>query len=296
MIMNVIIEIIRPKQWYKNLLIFVPLVFSLHLFNVNLVPSVLLGFVALCLNFGSSYVINDLIDYKKDILHPEKSKRPLPSGRISRKQAITYALFLIVISEFLSYLLGIPFLIINSSMFILTLIYSLRAKDIFLVDVFLISINYILRAVSGAFLLNVKISPWLIMGVFFLALLLSLGKRKNEISFLKDKAIEHRKILNEYSSGILDYAIGVTSATLILSYSIYSMTGPTSVNDWRLVLTIPIAFFILILYINRMYNGGYGGKELNDLLVADKKLIIAIVMFIAAVIFLLYFIPQSYFK
>ena len=291
-----IIEILRPKQWYKNLLLFVPLVFSLNLFDSHSVLVSLLGFFILCLSSSGSYIINDLIDFKRDSLHPEKALRPIPSGRVSRGQAIPLSLILLTVSEILSYQLGLPFLAANSALIVLTLIYSSYAKNIFLLDIFLISINYVLRAVSGAFALEIKISPWLIMGVFFLALLLALAKRKNEILFLKENAVNHRKILKEYSNDILNYSIGVTSATIILAYSIYSMTGPANVNDWRLVLTIPVAFFILILFINQTYNGSYSGKELNNLLAKDKKLVGGVLFFIILVIFLLYVAPPFYFK
>ena len=291
-----ILEILRPKQWYKNFLLFVPLVFSLNLFDSHSVLVSLLGFFILCLSSSGSYVINDLIDFKRDSLHPEKAKRPIPSGRVSRRLAIPLSICLLAASEILSHQLGISFLITNSTLIVLTLIYSLHAKNIFLLDIFLISINYVLRAVSGAFALEIKISPWLIMGVFFLALLLALAKRKNEILFLKDNAVEHRKILKEYSNDILNYSIGVTSATIILAYSIYSMTGPASVNDWRLVLTIPVAFFIMILFIDKTYKGTYSGKELNNLLAKDKKLVGGVLFFIIFVIFLLYVAPPIYFK
>lgn len=291
-----IIEILRPKQWYKNFLLLVPLVFSLNLFDSHSVLVSLLGFFILCLSSSGSYIINDLIDFKRDSLHPEKALRPIPSGRVSRRLAIPLSLILLTVSEILSYQLGLPFLAANSALIVLTLIYSSYAKNIFLLDIFLISINYVLRAVSGAFALEIKISPWLIMGVFFLALLLALAKRKNEILFLKENAVEHRKILKEYSNDILNYSIGVTSATIILAYSIYSMTGPANVNDWRLVLTIPVAFFILILFINQTYNGSYSGKELNNLLAKDKKLVGGVLFFIILVIFLLYVAPPFYFK
>ena len=291
-----IIEILRPKQWYKNFLLLVPLVFSLNLFDSHSVLVSLLGFFILCLSSSGSYIINDLIDFKRDSLHPEKALRPIPSGRVSRRLAIPLSLILLTVSEILSYQLGLPFLAANSALIVLTLIYSSYAKNIFLLDIFLISINYVLRAVSGAFALEIKISPWLIMGVFFLALLLALAKRKNEILFLKENAVDHRKILKEYSNDILNYSIGVTSATIILAYSIYSMTGPANVNDWRLVLTIPVAFFILILFINQTYNGSYSGKELNNLLAKDKKLVGGVLFFIILVIFLLYVAPPFYFK
>ena len=67
-----LIEIIRPKQWYKNLLVFVPLIASLHLFDLNLLYLSLLGFIALCMSSSGSYIINDLIDSKKDLHHPQR--------------------------------------------------------------------------------------------------------------------------------------------------------------------------------------------------------------------------------
>ena len=87
------------------------------------------------------------------------------------------------------------------------------------------------------------------MGVFFVALLLSFGKRKTETLFLKDDSLKHRKVLAEYTPEFLNFAITVTASTLIAAYSIYAMSGPPTVNDWRLVLTIPVAFFIIIQYV-----------------------------------------------
>jgi|SRR5579883_1618244 len=291
-----LIEIIRPKQWYKNFLVFIPLIFVLHLFDTTKLLLTISGFAVFCLSFSGSYIINDILDYKKDAIHPQKMRRPIPSGKLSKKQALTFAIILLTISEISSYYLNLSFLLTNSILICLTLIYSIQGKNIFLVDIFLISINYVLRAVGGAFVIGEKISPWLIMGVFFLALLLALGKRQNEISLLKEKAIEHRKILDEYSPEILRYSITITSATIILAYSIYSMTGPIVINDWRLVLTIPVAFFILIMYINRINSNKYNEKELNDLLATDKKLMLAVLIYVIQVILLLYFIPHDFFK
>ena len=185
---------------------------------------------------------------------------------------------------------------INSILIFLGLIYSLKARNIFVLDVLLISINYILRASSGSFILGQKVTLALIGGIFFLALLLVLGKRKTEISYLKGKALEHRQVLEKYSSKILDYFIVVTFVIVMVVYSIYCIKGPVSVNDWRLVLTIPLAFFILILYLKKILKGELEGKELNYLLVHEKKMAVSIVAFMTLVIILLYFIPSYYFR
>lgn len=291
-----IIEIVRPKQWYKNLLVFLPLIASLNLTEINAVIFSLFAFSVLCISSGGWYVVNDLIDYKKDLLHPQKKNRPIPSGRFSKKQAIVLATSLLAISEILSLMINLNFFVVNSTLIALTIFYSVKAKNIFLVDVFLISINFVLRAVAGAYAIDVGISPWLIMGIFFLALLLAFGKRKSETMFLGENAQAHRKVLKSYSKEILSYSIAITSAAIIVSYSIYAMNGPEEIGDWRLVLTIPIAFFILIIYVSRVFVGSYSGKELNDLLVSEKKLIFSILVYVIFTIILIYFIPNTYFN
>jgi len=291
-----LIEIIRPKQWYKNLLIFVPLVFSLNLNNPESIFLSVIGFVILCLTSGGSYTINDVLDYKKDLLHTEKKKRPIPSGRMSKNFAILLGFILIGVSLYFANLLNIGFFIIVSLLIISNLLYSKKGKDIFLLDVFMISINFVLRAVAGAFVIDVDISPWLITGIFFVALLLAFAKRQNELKILGDKAKDHRKVLGEYSINFLNYSIGITSATVILAYSIYSIEGVGDIEDWRLVLTIPVVFFILLLYVNNIIQGKLSSKEFNDLLTGDKKFLVSILVYIFMVIVLIYLIPSSFFN
>ena len=192
-----LIKIIRPKQWYKNVLVFVPLVFSLNLFQPDSLILSFLGFIALCLASGGSYIINDIFEYKKDLLHPKKRERPIPSGHLSVKSASVYGIVLLIVAVILAFSLNEIFFIIVILLILSTFFYSKRAKDIFLLDVFLIAVNFILRAVSGVFLISVDLSPWLIIGIFFVALLLGFTKRQGEINFLKDEAVKHTKVLEQ---------------------------------------------------------------------------------------------------
>lgn len=292
---NSILEIIRPQQWYKNLLIFLPLIFSLQLFDLNMLFRSILGFIVLCIAFGGMYIINDVIDSKKDKIHPKKSKRPIPSGRISKNQAVIFAGILLTLSEFLSFMLDPSFFIVLSAMILLTVIYSIKIKNIFLLDVIFISSNFVLRALSGTFLIDTPVSLWLIIGIFLVALLLSFGKRFNEINFLNDKAIQHRRALNHYTTHILHYVLGIIALSLIIAYSIYAISGPPHINDWRLVISIPLVIFIVIQYVSLTLKGKYQGKEFNDFIFAEKSLLFSITIFILAIVILLYLLPASYF-
>ena len=118
------VEIIRPKQWYKNLLLFLPLIFSSNLFDFELTIRSIAGFILLCMVFGGTYIINDIVDLKKDLLHPKKAKRPLPSKRITKNQAITYAGLLFLISGIFSFYLSLNFFLIVLLIVVLTIAYS----------------------------------------------------------------------------------------------------------------------------------------------------------------------------
>ena len=255
-----------------------------------------MGFGILCMSSSGTYILNDLIDSKIDSLHPRKKNRAIPSGKITRNQAIILITTLLVISEIFAILLNVQFFILNSMLIASMITYSIKIKNIFLMDVFSIAINYVFRAMSGAYLIDVKISPWLIIGIFLLALLLAFGKRKNELMFLDKSLLEFRHVLKQYSQKILNYAIIITATAVILVYSIYAINGPEQIGDWRLIITIPVAFFILISYLTKLFSGKNEGKELDDLLVSDKKLLLSILSYVVLTIILIYLIPPNIFN
>lgn len=291
-----LIEILRPKQWYKNILIFIPIIASLNISEDNSLFLSTVGFVILCISSGGAYVLNDVIDIKKDSIHPEKKLRAIPAGKITKNHAILFGISLIISSEIFALLLNEKFFLVNSILIASMILYSVKFKNIFLMDIFAISINYVLRAIAGAYLIDVKISPWLIIGIFFLALLLALGKRKSELMFLKENSLNYRKVLKKYSHEILNPIIILASSITIITYSLYAMNGPEHIGDWRLVITIPVAFFILITYLNNLFSGNYHGKELNDVIITDKKLSGSILVYILMTLIIIYLIPHTYFK
>ena len=188
---------IRPRQWYKNVLLFVGIVFSANILNVSMWPEVLLAFVYFCMISAGEYLINDILDRERDRIHPVKSQRPIASGRLRVEHALLVALPLIVLSLAGTYLtVNLNFFIISASYILLIIIYSLILKHLVIVDVLVISAGFVIRAVAGALAIEVTVSSWLIVCTFLLALFLALEKRWSELEALADAAEAHRPTLS----------------------------------------------------------------------------------------------------
>jgi len=281
-------HILRPKQFYKNTLIFVPLFFSITYFEISNLPVVIIGFISLCFISSGIYIINDLKDVQNDLLHPQKKYRPLPSGEISERNALIYALTIFTIFLTISYYLEPLFFIINLCLIISGVSYSIKLKNIFILDIFLISINYVFRSIGGALIIHVDISHWFVIIIFLLALLLALSKRKSEILLLQDTKKMFKKVLERYTIRLIDKTIIIVGVVIFIIYCVYSINGPQEINDPRLLLTTPIIFGILFLFITKTVREGYSGKELNEILIHDKKLLGLISLWVIMIVLLIH--------
>lgn len=279
------LKLIRPQQWYKNLLIFLPLIFGGKLFDIDLFYLTVVGFAALCLVSSSNYVINDVIDYKKDRLNKEKQSRPVASGKISRSLAVVLALIFLLFSVFISLRLNVNFLYSVLSLFFLTQLYSLFLKNEVFVDLLMIGVNFIIRAASGALLLSISISPWLVLCVFFLSLFLSASKRKSEIAFLGEGAQKHRAVLEKYSKDIVNMLLIIATCSLILSYSLYSFLS----QYHNLFYTIPLALYVILRYVYLTEIGSDIARH-PERTIKDYRIVLASMLWAVVTFYLLYFV------
>ncbi len=267
-----IITSMRPQQWYKNLILFASIIFSLNILNVEMWFTIIFAFIIFSMLSGSEYIINDIIDIESDRKHPVKCKRPLASGKLKRTYALVFAAILIIGVVTGSYLINIPFLIISISYLLLILFYSLYLKHLIIVDLLVISIGFVMRAIAGGIAINVRISPWLIVCTFLLALFLGLGKRRHELNLLGNNAGNHRKNLAEYSNEMLDQMISITTGALIISYSLYTFF----VENYFMMLTIPVIIYGLFRYLFLIHSKNYGGEP--EMLFKDKGMLICIIL------------------
>jgi len=282
---SILFKIIRIKQWYKNIVIFLPLVFSLSLLNLDSIFLTIVGFIALSLASSALYIRNDILDIEFDKQHPIKKFRPLASGQISKKNAYIIFVLLLSSSLIIAAILNWQLVIVLIFLFVNTTVYSQWLKNFAYVDLLSISLNFVIRVLAGMLLLQVGISPWLVFGVFLVAFFLGLMKRKSEIIILKDAAALHRKSLSKYSIKKLNYSLLILSVLVIVTYSLYSITNDPT-NDNRLIFTIPI---VAIIIFRQYYlsEKSVSVKKFNEV-INDKITLFAIIMYIITTILLLY--------
>ena len=166
--------------------------------------------------------------------------------------------------------------------FIIFLLYSIKLKHIIIVDVLVISIGFVIRAIAGAFAISVIFSPWLVICTFLLALFLALGKRRHELILLETNANNHRKILGEYSVSMLDQMISITTSSLIVSYSMYTFLT----DNYYMMLTIPFGIYGLFRYLHLIHTKDFGGQP--ELLFKDTPTVINMVVWTVLSVVILY--------
>jgi decaprenyl-phosphate phosphoribosyltransferase len=253
------LKLLRPHQWLKNLMLFFPPFLSGALMQPGLWKRGILPVAAFCLASSATYVFNDLVDAPRDRNHPKKCRRPIASGAVPVPAAALISALLAAAALALGLKLGGHFLIFLGCYLGVSLSYSLKLKDLAIVDIFCIAAGFVLRLQAGGAAFGVVISEWLFLSVFLLAVFLSTGKRLCEKGGLAEQAGLHRKTLEEYPEGFLDMAMAITGAAVLVTYTMYSL------SRHALIYTVPLCTFGLLRYIMRVKAGG-GGDPTEALL------------------------------
>ncbi len=275
----------RPRQWTKNGVVFVAVVFAHRLGHAGDVLRAALAVAIFCLVSGVVYLINDLVDLEKDRQHPTKRRRPLPSGRLKPPVAAFTATFLGVSMAIVSFLLSPLFGLCVVGYVALNLVYSFYLKNIVLVDLFGIAGGFLLRAAGGAAVIGVQISAWLYLCTLLGALFLGLGKRRHELIVLEGSAAGHRKILGEYTTEFLEELISIVSSALLVSYALYTYFAYQT--NHAMMATVPFAIYGIFRYLYLVHLKNEGGAP-EEILLHDKPIIIDILLWVATAGVVLY--------
>jgi 4-hydroxybenzoate polyprenyltransferase len=280
---------LRPQQWVKNLVVFAGLIFSQNLGHADLILKTLAGFALFCLLSSSVYIFNDIMDVESDRKHPTKSNRPIASGRIKISTAVIMFVVFAAAALALSVWLSPIFALTALAYFVLNLLYSVYLKNVVIIDVMCIAAGFVIRAVAGAVLIDVAISAWLIVCTTLLALFLGFGKRRHELQLLEGQAVDHRKILSEYSSYFLDQMISVVTASTVVAYAFYTLSPDveTKLGTKHMDLTIPFVLYGVFRYLYLIHQKEGGGSP-TRMLLTDKPILGDIILWLLAVILIVY--------
>lgn len=280
-----VFELIRPKQWIKNFFVFAAIVFSGNFFDTSILKANILTFILFCFTSSFIYVLNDIVDIDKDRCHPEKKKRPLASGRISKSLAVILDIFIISTVAYFSYtLLSVQVSLILLIYVIINIFYSFKLKNIVIIDVMIITSGFVLRVESGSLATGVQVSPWLFLCTILLSLFLALNKRKSEIITLKDKSVYHRKILQEYSVHMLDKMLTIVTPCILMAYCLYTFS---SVQSKTMIFTIPFVLYGIFRYEYLIDKKNMGGKP-EDVFGRDIPFLINIILWVLSVLTIIY--------
>ncbi len=279
------VNLMRVRQWYKNLIVFLALIFAEKLFHTNLFLLTIVAFFSLSFVSSSGYIINDIIDRNKDALHPEKKSRPIASGKVKIPQAIIFFLALLVVGLIIAYILSPPFFIAVSSLFILTQIYSLYLKHILFADILTISTLFVIRALSGTYIIESSVSPWLILCPFFLASFLSVGKRHSDKLLMKENSKETRKVLDQYTPQLTNNLMNISITLLIICFTLYSFLS----GFQELIYTLPLGLYTIFRFYYLISYGSIIARH-PEKMIHDKPLIIGALLWSAMTIIVVYMI------
>jgi len=298
------VRALRPEHWIKNLVVLAAFFFALG--DAHQAPKlqplffsatgILTAAILFCIISSGIYIFNDIRDCALDRAHPLKKMRPIAAGLVPISHAWFMSVALLCGGLAGSYFLSKPLALIMSSYVLLQVGYSLGLKKIAMVDVLFIATGFVLRALAGAVVLTVTISPWLVLCTFLLALFLGFCKRRHEKSCVADEGSENRPSLANYDERLLDQVISISAAATIVSYSVYTLSPDTvqKFGSAGLGFSIPFVIFGIFRYLDLVYRHEKGNKP-ERLLLTDKPLLASVLLFSLVVVFFALRLPRFIF-
>lgn len=280
----------RPAHWIKNGFVLAALVFSLHLIDAAAVARSLAAFVAFCLASSSAYVWNDILDAARDRVHDDKRDRPIAAGRISRRGAAALSALLGLAALAGAAALGPAMLLSLAAFLALQAAYSLVLKHIPVIDAVSIATGFVLRTAAGVVAAGARMSAWLFLSTFLLALFLALAKRRSELAALGGEAAAHRPALELYRRVPLDTVIVALALLVIGLYTQYTLSTEVAhrLGTEKLYMTVPFVVCGVFRYLFLIYGRDQGGNP-TEALLGDKPLLGCVALWAAAVVVLIYF-------
>jgi 4-hydroxybenzoate polyprenyltransferase len=278
-----VLKAMRPRQWSKNGIVFMALIFSV---NQDWLPEdfdtwdhlLLRAFITalcFCAVSGAEYMVNDLKDRESDRMHPTKRRRPIAAGLVGPREALTWAAFFasagIVVAALVDWRTGA----VLAGYFALMLAYTAVLKYEVILDVMTIAAGFVLRALAGAYAIDVPTSPWLYVVTALGALFLAITKRRAEVALLQEDATNHRSTLLHYTPALLDQMTSMVTASTIIAYALYTFTAENLPENHMMMITIPFVGYGIFRYLFLSLNMDEGGSP-EEVLLKDRPLLLTV--------------------
>lgn len=290
------LKLLRVEQWVKNLFVFAPLFFSGNITHTDLFIKSVFAFFVFSFAASSIYIINDYSDVESDRKHPEKRKRPLASGAISKKTALVIFVALIVIDLLLVFF-GQQyfqqnlwkFSVIILFYFVMNLAYTFKLKQVAIIDVCIIAVGFVLRVLAGGYVTGIFISQWAILLTFVLALVLAIGKRRGELINAQISG-KTRKALDGYNVQFADIALSISCTLAIVCYVMFTLSPEVQKRFHpRVFYTVIFVVFAFLRYLQQtlVYNRT---ESPTKIVYKDRYIQVTLILWIVT------FLLQIYFK
>jgi 4-hydroxybenzoate polyprenyltransferase len=283
-----LLQIMRPRHWAKNVFVFAALIFGRQMTVPLAVGRAIGAFFCFCLAASAVYIFNDIIDRRTDSLHPIKRKRPIAAGSVSVGSAAVVSAICAAAAITGSYLLARSFVDVVLAYLVLMILYSLFFKKMMILDCIVISIGFCLRAIAGAVIVGVFISPWLIICTFALCLFLAFSKRRGEIILLGENSESFRRTLAGYTPELLAHMLDVTSGLAVVCFLLYAMDERTLhiFGTNNLVYTTPLVLYCIFRFSLLIQQGTY--SDPLQLIYKDLPFQIGLVLWVLSCVAIIY--------
>ena len=282
------VKLLRPKDWAKNLFLFIPLFFAGEISDLSKMTAVFLGLIAFSFIASSIYIINDYRDIEDDRKHPVKSKRPLASGAVSKPAALVICAILVVAGFGLAWMIRDKFLFVLIIYFLLNLGYSMGLKNIPILDIMILAIGFVLRIKAGSVIAHIPLSEWIIIMVFLLAVFMAIGKRRDDVLLKLSSGTDMRKSIKGYNLELLNVLLALVCAVIVVAYFMYTMSPEVKARfGYRLYYTCLFVLAGIMRYLQIIYVLADSGSP-TKILYKDRFIQITLLLWIASYISIIY--------
>src|ERR1700712_546178 len=289
--MKYYLQLLRPKDWAKNLFLIVPSFFAGQFFVRSRFLHLMEGIVSFCFIASAIYIINDYRDIEDDRKHPVKCNRPLASGKVEKPVAVGICIGLLLLGTILGWMADphYQFLFILMLYFFINLFYSFGLKNIAILDILILSSGFVLRVKGGATISQVEATEWLIIMTFLLSLFMAIAKRRDDLLLKVTTGTDMRKSMNGYNLVFLNTMLGLSSAIVIVAYINYTVSPVTVARLGTHSLYYSSLFVIagLMRYLQITFVLKQSGSP-TEILYKDHFIQITLILWVLSIYAILY--------